>query len=198
MRLTGTRGWILVEDIYERFAQKLAYNMLKILSTQNHTDFETLHGILFFAICFDKHCTSCQSFEVRNKRNHRRSNVNSAENCSTVSRPLCAPKYYAKNLFFTNFLPYFEVRVNFKNRNGGLLLWPVMHGSSATMFSKQKICLQRSEQKGYMVKIFSAIVIWQSGKIAPWTDLVCKVYRQDLMTRRNWVHYYPSLSSIGE
>ena len=64
MRLSGTRGWILVEDIYERFAQKLAYNMLKILSTQNHTDFETLHGILFFAICFDKYCTSCQSFEV--------------------------------------------------------------------------------------------------------------------------------------
>ena len=73
-----------------------------------------------------------------------------------------------------------------------------MHGSSATMFSKQKICLQRSEQKECIVKIFSAIVIWQSGKIAPWTDLVGKVYRQDLMTRRNWVHYYPSLSSIGE
>ena len=35
----------------------------------------------------------------------------------------------------------------FQNKNGGLLLWPVMHGNSATIFSKEKMCLQRSEHK---------------------------------------------------
>ena len=86
----------------------------------------------------------------------------------SVSRPLCAPKYYAKNLFFTNFLPYFEVRVNFKNRNGG----PAFVASNAWQFSNnvfkaKNVLTAHSEQKGFMVKIFSAIVIWQSGKIAP-------------------------------
>ena len=142
--------------------------MLKILSTQNHTDFETLHGILFFAICFDKYCTSCQSFEVLKIKG----TIDETMSIQLKTALLCLDLYVLRNIMPKTYsLLIFSLTLRSgsisKTGMGGLLLQQVMHGSSATMFSKQKICLQRSEQKGYIVKIFSAIVIWQSGKIAP-------------------------------